>query len=283
MRNLKKKQRQLGGINSLLTTTTTVNTSPNIPTYYNNLTPWVSNMMSISSTNYHQSQYHREDLQNALDYVVNLGEDVLHSLKSYTGFGYLLINNGLRDYFSGETNRLSETAVKFINNIDHAFKNAPTLTKPLTVYRGMRNFDHNWNNAIPYLSTTLKSNYASSLGDYLLVIEVQPGTRVLPLKKISAHEGEEEILLPRNGNIAFISHSFETIDYEQKEVVRLKFEQTKTSQINPLINFMSNEENIQSYRNKISSWYELPEWITFVLTTLGIPFAFYTYGKRSKK
>ncbi len=141
-----------------------------------------------------QSVYKVEstDLKTLEQYVKNLDESILYSLRKYE-IGSYYINNVFR------TNQYQDKYKKDIFNIEKAFINAPVINNSLTVYRGIQTSDHIFDTS--YISTSLREEVAFSFSrGYLLKITITSGCKVLPLYSVAKEEGkfEEEILIYRD-------------------------------------------------------------------------------------
>lgn len=146
--------------------------------------------------------------------------DAQKAVARYTQSGYGLINGHLRGNWIQETSRDLEEVQKFINDLDGAFKNhGTTLTKDLTVYRGVREknlvyggldkpdiefrFDFSPGDVFEdkgYASTSVDNAFHR---DVLIEIIIPKGTRVLSL----IDSAEKEVLLPRGSRFEVISRT----------------------------------------------------------------------------
>ena len=127
-------------------------------------------------------------------YIKSLDKGILDSLIHYTGFGYSAINGALRG------SRDIDRNPHLIRNIDTAFRRAPRLEAPMTVYRGVRNItelrDDNG-----FSSCSLKKSMSVVFGGgKCFTITIPTGSRVLFLNPISLFKGENEVLIDRSGS-----------------------------------------------------------------------------------
>lgn len=145
-----------------------------------------------------------DPLFEQIDFVRNLDEMSLNVLREYT------------DVY--DVDNRSKQKDKFILNL---FEQVPPLKKSLKVYRGVKSFPYQQNRQ--FVSTSLYKDAAFNfLDDFsccLLVITLQVGTKILPLREISHHEIENEILLNGNG-------IFEIV--QQRTVSKLSSQVTKS-------------------------------------------------------
>jgi hypothetical protein len=226
-----------------------------------------------------------EFLSNARDFVVNgLNANERDALEDYTGFVYLPLNAGLREYYrTGKSSNINPRIISIISGIDDAFRKAPKLTKSIKVYRGMDQFSHDFDMSSPFLSTSLSERVAKKFTDkngYILEIDVAIGTPVLPLSELSLFKSENEILLPRKGKIKYISHS---IRDDGIQIIKLEFSQPSISWIDSLL---FAPEDTETERKIFESHgfddfpieFNITTWDT-VLFLLQIGFA-YKYGRK---
>jgi hypothetical protein len=109
-----------------------------------------------------------------------------------------------KDYIESniETLLKESTSCDKINNILTIFEHAPQLEQDLIVYRGGNSLsNYNFPNRI-LISTTLSIDIANSFTQgscCLYEIRILKGSKVLPLREISEHEDEQEILIHEYG------------------------------------------------------------------------------------
>ncbi len=147
------------------------------------------------------------------NYVKNLDSETIDAIKYYTGSGYNVMNNLLRqNKMQFKTNDI----VKKINLIDRAFRNAPPLKQSMVVYRGI-NLNYKINQDFidkGYVSTSADKNKSLAFNQHkknkccFFEIYLPKGSRVLPLVSISHYKEEMEILLCRNSLFQIVKQDF---------------------------------------------------------------------------
>jgi len=211
-----------------------------------------------------------KELQLTPEFLESLSEAEKLALKEYTRLSFEDINLGLRENYSTGKTRLKKEQVDTIFHIDNIMRRAPVVKTPLKVYRGLLDFDHEWDHTSPFISTTTRRSVAEHFGrNYVLEIEIVPGTRVLSLRELSHYKEEEEILLPRNGKVTFVGHSFDP--ETKKEIIKLRFESHSITYFNPLIAVKEDNRSII-----IKSWSQVYKWLPAVIM-------YYTVRNVSKK
>lgn len=155
-------------------------------------------------------------------FLKSLPIPLLQSVIEYTKNRYADINSALRKSVGEPTFRTPEVKQDF-DNIERVFSLLPPITESITVYRGVKakssvgvDNDHPRNVQKSYLSTTLnkektllftaqdsKFNRETGWDDWCCIMQytVSPGSKALFVGGVSAHKGEEEILLHRNGTL----------------------------------------------------------------------------------
>jgi hypothetical protein len=132
------------------------------------------------------------------EYVQSLSADCKHAIRRYTGCGFITVNGVLRR----QSPRLSDDFVGILSGLDKAFKNAPELTYPMTVYRGIRKMSE-LRDAIGFSSCSLSEQTAhmfAGLGGVVFKITIPVGSRVLFVNSISTCRGEDEVIVDRCGS-----------------------------------------------------------------------------------
>jgi hypothetical protein len=146
-------------------------------------------------------------------------------LAAYTNSNYWGVSDSIRSYFSGRKETVSEYEAAMVSEIDNIFQKVPPLIEPLKVFKGVKNFDHIWNHTQFYTSTTSVRNKALYFArdaagkcgrKYILEIDIMPGTHILPIYELSHHPTQDEIILPRDGKVTFVSHTLFNEDREKK-------------------------------------------------------------------
>lgn len=149
-------------------------------------------------------EYIRDPLTDQKEYILHLGEKERRILHLYTSQFYQEFNHKLR-----QNESLTPKERLIVEQIDNIFDNAPPLRETLVVYRGItKEFIVD---ILTYISTTHDISVAKTFARYdccLLRITILPGSKPLPLISISAHAGEDEVLLPREGR--FIINNINT-------------------------------------------------------------------------
>jgi hypothetical protein len=102
------------------------------------------------------------------------------------------------------------------NTLIDIINNAPVLTSPMVVYRGVRlKFMSNLKTSLTtFVSTSLSKDIGRSFiktGGVILAITLQPGTKYLYVKNVSKYKTEEEIVLPPQGVFILTHEGFEKI------------------------------------------------------------------------
>ena len=113
------------------------------------------------------------------------------------------------DLTYGYTHVFNKNITDVQRHVDAAFAHVPPLDHALVVYRGIRykgeTYTHDPIYNKQYISTTTKIGNANEfLGGSsccILHITLPKGTHVLPLQRVTLHEDEFEVLLPRNGEL----------------------------------------------------------------------------------
>ena len=139
------------------------------------------------------------NLRKNANYIKKLSKDEKDIIYKYTA-NHLIIEKDA--YYK---NRL----VDIVNN-------APVLTSPMVVYRGMRlKFLSNLETSLTkFVSTSLSKDIGRSFiktGGVILAITLQPGTKCLYVKNVSKYKTEEEILLPPEGVFVLTHEGFEKV------------------------------------------------------------------------
>ena len=233
-RNIKNRTKQFGGISdvSLLKNntfqeypqiTSTINHQPyykqnNVQNVVSDAWKGITNMLPDNVLNYKKDinvwdstrTMNRHDLKRIQNEMFKLDMHEQKILHDYTRSSVYL-NTNLRKHKTDGFD--SQGLIDKVNKIDKIFSKIPPINEPLKVYRGFQHFDPiNFTETmvLPYWSTSLKKQVAESFSSrYIFEIIVEPGTTVLPLQQDSAYMNENEILLPRDAYVEYISHRFE--------------------------------------------------------------------------
>ena len=152
------------------------------------------------------------------DVAINDPNDPEFNPLYYHTLGSRTVNNMLHQHYRGETEiDPKSSAGKHIKKMDKVLKRF-ILSKPAKVYTGVPvSVEHAYEKYkadrskpirlhLPaYTSTSTRFLQAASFsvgrGNNLLMIELPIGTPAVSLKKISGHDYENEVLLPRGMNI----------------------------------------------------------------------------------
>jgi len=133
-------------------------------------------------------------------------------LNDYTGFAFSMINKLIRQH-KGDLSKIANDNVvkKQIENIDLLFSLVDPITKPITLYRGVR-FEQFASENYSYVSTSYDESVPMQYIDRknhccIIEITVPVGTKCLFLESISRYSNEKEVLLPRNGSFALTAVS----------------------------------------------------------------------------
>lgn len=130
-------------------------------------------------------------------FVDSLPLDVKNIVYNYTDDSYKQLNEKLRSNIL-----LSKQERILVDTLDDLFDDISLLTETLIVYRGISKY-YPFENINTFISTSLDKNVSISFsGKYCCILQIilPPGSKVIPLRSMSKLPGEEEILLPRNGN-----------------------------------------------------------------------------------
>ena len=215
----------------------------------------------------------RQDLKRVQNEMFKLDEQEQEILTEYTRSS-IDLNTNLRNHKTKGFD--TQNLISQVRKIDKIFSKIPPINEPLKVYRGFQHFDPiNFTETmvLPYWSTSLKMQVAQSFASrYIFEILVEPGTTVLPLQQNSAYMNENEILLPRDAYIEYISHRFErgvvmmnVMDKDAEgytvikeiptvrefEILTVRFKQNPN--VNPLLYKNSKPENTYSKTNPDSN------------------------------
>ena len=139
------------------------------------------------------------NLKKNIKYIKNLSNNEKDIIYKYT-VNHLAIEKDLDD---------KNALIDIINN-------APALTSPMVVYRGMRlKFISNLQTSLTkFVSTSLSKDIGRSFiktGGVILAITLQPGTKYLYVKNVSKYKTEEEIILPPRGVFVLTHEGIEKI------------------------------------------------------------------------
>jgi len=157
-------------------------------------------------------------LDEQVAYVRTLPEHIRDSIRVYTGGAGYTINARLRERpWEGIEEQYQQT----IEHLDQAFAGVPNIDRPLQLYRSIdKYFAVNYKSQ-GFVSASLKKSEAlSNTSDIdsklccVLEITVPAGAKVLPVAEISEHPDEQEVLLPRNGTLQFISETTSRVEGE---------------------------------------------------------------------
>jgi hypothetical protein len=148
-------------------------------------------------------------LRDQVDYVGQLDYKYKLALSYYTeGSEWICseLNSCLR------TNTISSRReVNYMANyLPKIFENCPPLEKELVVYRGVKNLvplsDGSEFVSGGYISTSVDKSIAEMFGSVIYTINVQPGSRVIPLINSRYFQSEFEILLDKDAVIKCSVH-----------------------------------------------------------------------------
>lgn len=146
----------------------------------------------------------RNVLKEQYAYVSGLDRETRQAIEDYTGSSYGILNRRLmRGEWEGS---YYEDIARLL---DDAFYEAPPVTTPFMVYRGIDS-DEFIRDIRAFVSTSLDVEEATRRAGRrccLLRITVMPGSRVLPIESVSEHADEAEVLLPRVGRFEVTSES----------------------------------------------------------------------------
>lgn len=158
----------------------------------------------------------REILKPQYEYINNLDQEEKDIILNYTKDGYRELNENLR-----KRKLLSLSQERMMYILDNIFNNIQAINEPIIVYRGGNYIPDS--NVDSFISTSLdinvplefipKTSLMSTTRCCLMEILISPGSKVLPIEKLSDSRYEHEILLPRTGtfmltNVTTINHRY---------------------------------------------------------------------------
>jgi hypothetical protein len=175
-------------------------------------------------------------------------------IDSYVGDDYYFLNNIL---YTERTNLLTESQHAMINSLNYLFENIAPTTEYLTVFRGVSKHgrfvtEFNFNNP-QFISTTLDLEVAKVFATSkccIVVIEILPGSKILPL--IGRTADEAEILLsPFLGTFKYHKEQI-IVDANDKEFkyVYMSYGPNNKKRMVPTI-----EEDVEYYNDVDESYY----------------------------
>ena len=130
-------------------------------------------------------------------YVMSLSRDIKESIKDYTGSEYEYINQQLRTH-----RPLTFSQKEIVDNIDKAFVTVPPIEEPTVVYRGIK--DKYIPDLHSFISTSFDVDATHKFrGRHCCVLRIllPVGSKILPIKEISDHPDEKEVLIGRFGKL----------------------------------------------------------------------------------
>lgn len=135
-------------------------------------------------------------MDSFLIYIDLLNDELKKSLRFYTSSEYKELNQKVREGII-----LDKELKIHYDNISDIFDGAPTLKKPITVYRGMtKKYTNQFKNQ-GFISASLNKDVAKTFHKgsscCLYIITLTPGEYgILPLDNVSEMPDEQEVLLP---------------------------------------------------------------------------------------
>lgn len=154
-----------------------------IVVYVNEDAKIVNNLYGISDPNI------CPQISKGEEYVKSLSEDIKSIIIHYSGSGSSYINKSLR--------KNTKENIGQVIKLDKAFMNAPPLTHPMTVYRGISGLEK-LRDDNGFSSCSLNKSVSKSFGKVFEIL-LPIGTRVLFIKPISTVPHEDEVLIDRSG------------------------------------------------------------------------------------
>lgn len=151
-------------------------------------------------------------------------EEILNSIKDYTGQEYQCINGFLRTNGTQVPDGCDLNLIQTnIENIDKAFLLTKPLENSITVFRGVRKKEYIKTKSFMSTSTDKDTALSFAVGKKccMLVITVPAGSQVLDIAQISSYKAENEILLPRNSELTVINNIYN--QYEEMEYIYLTY------------------------------------------------------------
>ena len=149
-------------------------------------------------------------MEESFKYVSSLSGKRLKALKWYTTKEYREFNTQIRGH-----EYLSTDNIEKYNIFLDIFRDAPRITEPIVVFRGVTQLEHIVPDDVSIVSTSSERevgiDFAREADAYdkprccLLKITIPAGSVVLPIEKISNAPDEKEILLPPGGRFKLIS------------------------------------------------------------------------------
>lgn len=146
------------------------------------------------------------NLDPQINFIKSLSPDILQSIKWYTQEGNAQTLNALLIKYNGtlkvENSEIDEKYILHLQNLEYIFKNIPSITIPLTVYRGVKDiFATDTYSTHTFVSTSVNNKIVNRFINYenkccILRITVNPGAKIIPIiSELSYHPDELEILL----------------------------------------------------------------------------------------
>jgi len=173
-----------------------------------------------------------EEQSRVLNILLTKYPDLKESLKEYTGSFYKGINNTLKgkECIHDYDEKFSSKISKFINDIKKIFKNIPSykFNGYDVLFRGVDYYDLKEFNEfidskivkeIGFVSTTTDISIAYDYSIFkiysIIMIIFIDGTlenKILPVKDLSYHKNEYEVILPNNSKFVYLD-KFDNIKY----------------------------------------------------------------------
>jgi hypothetical protein len=147
---------------------------------------------------------------SAVQEIMPPDHETRKAIASYTGIGYIQVNQGLRKGL------LNSTVADMVAKLDKAFQHSVPTKDEIVVYRGFSSADSIL--GVPgshvggvfidngYISTSTKNSTAASFGGSgtLVHIILPSGSRVVKPGSISGHSSEMEIILNRGSRFQIV-------------------------------------------------------------------------------
>ena len=147
------------------------------------------------------SQLDEDNAREIDNYIGSLNPEIRDTITMYTYNLAEELNSAILD-----DNITEEQAIQ-IDNLDAALAGVPPITKPVTLYRGVKFFPDI--DVRTFMSTSYDVNVTSrfvggpSINKIccLLRITASPGTQILPIDSLSRIPFEKEVILARTGDL----------------------------------------------------------------------------------
>ena len=179
----------------------------------------------------------------------------VEDINDYTGFAFSRINRLIRQH-KGNLNDIDDDIAekKQIKNIDLLFSLVDPITKPITLYRGVK-YEQFAKEDYSYVSTSYNMSAPYQYIDKrnhccLMEITLPVGTKCLFVESVSNYSDEKEVLLPRNGNFVLTAVAKSQNEYDIDKYF-ITFLQNSAIFTNSLQDVVQKAEEKMTYLNEV--------------------------------